>query len=164
MTSMTKHLRLSFVSLISTLAVAPSVFAASDTWVPTAAGPYGWNDPANWATTTQFPNGIDDVANVNINTAGAQTIELNEPITVGTLNLGDSTTAFFAQTIAAGTVGSITFDVSTGSAVLGRTVTVAPGMSETISAGITLNDDLIIRVPYLASANRIALGGVISGT
>ncbi len=160
-----QRLCLSTFSLLSSLALTPTVIAGTDTWSPTAAGTeYGWNDPANWASTTQFPNGIGDVANVNINIAGAQTILLNAPITVGTLNFGDSATAFFAQTITAGAAGSLTFDVTSGKAELARTIAVNPNLSDTISAGITLNDDLNIRMPFLGNGNGIILSGVIGGT
>ena len=165
MITVPKRLCLSSFSLLSSLALTPSVFAASDTWSPPDAGTeYGWNDPANWASTTQFPNGIGDVANVNINIAGAQTILLNDPITVGTLNFGDSATAFFAQTITAGAAGSLTFDVTSGKAELTRAIAVNPNFSDTISAGITLNDNLTIRMPFLGNGSGIILSGVIGGT
>jgi autotransporter-associated beta strand protein len=139
-------------------------YSASDTWVPLDAGSsYAWDDPLNWASTTQFPNGIDDIASLDVNLSGAQTILLNSPITLGTLNLGDSSTAFFAQSIESGVAGSLNFDVSTGNAVLARRVAVNPGLNDTIRADIVLNDDLNVRLPHIASANGIILTGAIGG-
>ncbi|MES2469437.1 MAG: hypothetical protein V4675_19185 [Verrucomicrobiota bacterium] len=135
----------------------------AETWVPTAAGTFSWNDTTNWSPAT-VPNAADAVANLNINITGAQIINLDAPITVGTLNLGDSTTGFFTQTINPGTGGSLTFDVASGSAVLARTITTNPGVSDTISAGITLNDNLTARVPFVGGGNGIILSGAIGGT
>jgi hypothetical protein len=55
------------------------------------------------------PNAIGDIASLNLNLAGAQTINLNQAITVGTINLGDITTGFFGTTIA-GNGGSLILD------------------------------------------------------
>src|SRR5262245_60481136 len=77
--------------------LAPTTY----TWTPTAAGTFDWNNPANWSPNTGFPKAADDVANVTSALAGNQTIKLNVPIQVGTLNIGapSGTSAF---TIAAG--------------------------------------------------------------
>src|SRR5262245_11708152 len=70
--------------------VVPTVFD----WFPTAAGTYAWTDHNNWrvggTTTASYPNSTADTANVNIDIAGNQTLNLNGTITVGTINLGDA--------------------------------------------------------------------------
>ena len=44
------------------------------TWTPTAAGTFDWNNAANWGG-AGFPNGADDVANINNDiAAGTQII------------------------------------------------------------------------------------------
>lgn len=135
--------------------------AADDTWVPTAGGTYSWDDPANWISGTQFPNGIDNVANVDIDIAGTQTLELNQAITLGTLNLGDSNSSS-SFNLNAGTAGSLIFDVSTGNALLARTG--ALGVTDTINANVTLNDDLTIRYLWSSSSGGIRFNGLVSGT
>jgi hypothetical protein len=68
--------------LISILSMSPMVtgtaLAATDTWNKTAAGTtYSWIDLGNWLSGSSFPNGIGDVANLNIDIVGAQTISLD---------------------------------------------------------------------------------------
>jgi len=133
------------------------------TWVPTTAGTFAWDDPNNWNPDTAFPNGIGAVANLNNNIAGTQTIQLNQAITVGTLNFGDSASAFSPMTLAAGTGGSLTFQVASGSALLARTITTNPGVTDTISANVILNSPLTVSVPWLSSGNGIRISGAISG-
>ena len=133
-------------------------------WNQTAAGTYDWNAVTNWQPNTQFPNGTGVVANVNIDIAGAQTNNLNQAITVGTLNLGDSQTNFFPITIASNTAaGSLTFDTASGAASLVRTANINPGSSDIINAPVILNKDLNVSLPWLASGNGIVLNGNISG-
>jgi hypothetical protein len=152
----TPQLPLSLIAMLASM-----TGAGAQTWTPTASGTYTWLDP-NW--TAAAPNGIDAIAGLNINIAGAQIVNLDAPITVGTLNLGDSATGFFTQTIAAGTSGSLTFDVTSGNAVLARPITTSPGLNDTISAGITLNDTLNVRVPFVTATNGIILSGAVGGT
>ncbi|QEL16368.1 beta strand repeat-containing protein [Limnoglobus roseus] len=127
---------------------------ATFTWTPTAPGTYSWNDAANWGG-AGFPNAIDDVANLTAALVGNQHVNLNVPITVGTLNIG-STTATGAFTVV-GSGGSLTFNVATGSAAL--TDTNSGG--DAVLAPITVSDPLTI------SGNGglpLALGVTLAGS
>ncbi|MFM1770583.1 MAG: hypothetical protein RJA22_3112, partial [Verrucomicrobiota bacterium] len=147
---------------LSLLAAAGSLPAADDTWNKTS-GTNSWDAPANWVSGAQFPNGVSDVANVNINLSAASTINLNQPITVGTLNLGDSTTAYYALTLNAGTAGTLTFDSFTGTALMARTVTVSPGVTDTLNVPVAIYAPLNVSFPWVNAANGIRLNGLVSG-
>jgi autotransporter-associated beta strand protein len=126
---------------------------ATYTWTPTAAGAFNWNDPANWSGNPgAFPNAVDDVANITTALAGDETINLNQAITVGTLNLGASSgTHTFTV---AGNGGSLTLQVSSGSAALNETGSNA----DVISAAVTLGS-----AATLGGSGALTLSGVISG-
>ena len=165
-----KFIKLAAVLLASGALLPQLTQAASDTWNQTAAGVYSWNANANWASGTQFPNGIGDVANLNINYAGKLTNNLNQAITVGTLNLGDSTSTYYSTTIGAGTAGSLTFDVSSGNAVLARTLNANPQINDVINANVTLNKSLNVAVPWINGGSStsgyndgIQINGIVSG-
>jgi fibronectin-binding autotransporter adhesin len=145
--------------------VTGTALAATDTWNKTAAGTtYSWIDLGNWLSGSSFPNGIGDVANLNIDIVGAQTISLDQVITLGKLNLGDAASGFSAFTINAGTGGSLVFDMSGGTALLERTTVVATGVNDVINANVLLNDPLTVRLAWLSGANGIRINGAISGT
>jgi len=141
--------------------VAPAVVSMmvadiqAQTWNQTAAGTgYNWQTTTNWTPNT-VPNGVDAVASLTNNIAGAQTISLNGTVTLGTLNIGDSdgTHAFTLQN---GTVGSLNFDVTSGNAAIHKT---SGSAGDAISATIILNDNLV--VTNSATAKRIAFNGSI---
>jgi hypothetical protein len=76
-----------------------------------------WNANANWTPNTTYPNGIGEIATMDTRniTGGvtANVVNLNIPIIVGQLLLGDTNnTAHYS--IRPGTGGSLTFD-NTGS-------------------------------------------------
>jgi autotransporter-associated beta strand protein len=150
---------------IVTLLVSQAAHAATYTWTPTATGTYAWNDTTSkW--TTGFPNAIGDVANLNINLAGAQTINLGTGITIGTLNLSDTTTSpFFATTLADGTGGSLAFDAfGSCNAQLNKT-TAANSANDIISATVTLNDNLDLANSSTTAGGTLTLsGGITAGT
>jgi autotransporter-associated beta strand protein len=150
------------VAALALIAAVGPAWAAAYTWTPTAAGTYSWtNSPSFW--TSGFPNGIDDVANLNINLAGAQTVNLDQTITVGTLNLGDTTSGYFPMTIAGGAGGSLILDVTSGNATIAKT-TVGNASNDVISANIQLNDNLTVTNAATVNPNRITLelSGAIS--
>ena len=149
---------------IATMFVSQAAQAATYTWTPTTANTYAWNDASSkW--TTGFPNAIGDVANLNINLAGAQTINLSTGITLGTLNLSDSTTGFFTTTLADGTGGSLAFDqFGSANAQLNKT-TATNNVNDTISATITLNDNLDLANSSTTATGTLTLsGGITAGT
>ena len=142
---------------LATLAVVSMVLAdiQAQTWNQTAAGTgYNWQTTTNWTPNT-VPNGVDAVASLTNNIAGAQTISLNGTVTLGTLNIGDSDSTH-VFTLQNGTGGSLTFDVTSGNAAINKT----GGFSgDTISATMTLNDNLV--VTNSATSKRIAFSGAI---
>jgi len=144
---------------IAALLAAHPASAATFTWTPTAAGTYNWDNSGpqvNW--TSGFPNALDDIANLNIDLLGGQTINLNQTITVGTINLGDTGSAYFGTTVA-GAGGSLILDVSTGSALISK-ATAANTAADLISADIKLNDNLVVN--NAAASGTLTLSGIIS--
>jgi autotransporter-associated beta strand protein len=137
--------------------------AQAQTWNQTGAGPYSWNDDGNWAT-TPFPNAQGATANLNIDLLANQLINLNQAITIGTLNLGDTTleTTYKTTTIAANG-GSLIMDVASGSATIAKATT-GNNVTDTISANIALNSNLIVNNAATAATGEINLSGIISGT
>jgi autotransporter-associated beta strand protein len=132
----------------------------SSAWTQTAEGTYSWTDVANW--TNGVPNTAGKLADLRLDLAGAQTIELNQVTTVGTIFLGDTASANFPVTLAAGTGGSLIMDVASGSATIARTN--SAGIKDTISADIALNHNLIVSDANGSSSNYLNLSGAISGT
>jgi fibronectin-binding autotransporter adhesin len=142
---------------------ATSAHAASYTWTPLTAGPFNWNNASsqnNWGTGAggAFPVNPDDVANMNVNLSANQVVNLNQAITVGSLTIGDTSGAE-TETLAPNG-GSLAFDVSSGSASLIRT---AGGTgATTISANITLNDNLAVSLASGSAISTMTLSGIIS--
>ena len=125
-----------------------------------------WNTTASWTGLTGglVPNAIGAAPSFTFNITGARAITLNGDKIVGTLNIDDPTTAFFAYTLSAGTpsTSQLIFDVDSGSAAL-NTPNVSSTVTNTISAGITLNDPLVITTTRTSvSGGGITLSGIIT--
>lgn len=138
-----------------------AAIVCANTWVPTDSGTYDFNDPANWVENA-VPNGIDAVADIAINIAGGQTINLNEEITLGTLKYGDTSGQSGGQNLAVGTDGSLIMSVSSGHALIqrknGNTST-----ASTFHPDIRLDSTIIIDNSNVGGAYEMRLGGAISG-
>lgn len=130
-----------WVSLVALIGWSPFAQGATYTWNQTAAGPFNWNQTGNWSL-AGFPNAIGDIVNLNNAIGGAQTINLNQMITAGTLNIGDTTTTNAFTLAAGGAAGYLVFDVASGSAA----ITKAAGSlgADIISAPIVFNDALVV--------------------
>jgi autotransporter-associated beta strand protein len=151
--------RLTIAALSTLNFAAAQALADVYTWNLTAASAfphYEWNIPANWTPNTAFPNAAGDVANLNINIAGTQTIRLQQDITVGILNLGDLD-GTHATTISTGTgTNTLTFDNGVSNAELN--VENAGTIGNTISAPIALSSDLIVNLKAsTVTTNRASL-------
>ena len=111
--------------------------AVDSAWLPTAAGGYQWNTPANWASNT-IPNGVGAVWRMNNNLVGNQIIDLTAAVTLGRLFLGDAnaTHSFTLQTNG----GSLTFNNLNSSASISKT----GGLDDVIAAPLQLAGNLVI--------------------
>ena len=116
-TSLSKFLAVTLGLSIAGLSPFGTQSAQAATWNQLTAGPFDWNDDANWDVA--FPNAVDDVANMAVNLSADQTVNLNQAITVGSLTIGDNSGGQTATLAPNG--GSLTFDVTAGSANLIRT-------------------------------------------
>jgi fibronectin-binding autotransporter adhesin len=125
------------------------------TWAQTAAGSYDWNDPNNWSPNSGFPSAAGDIANLTSPLAANETVNLNVPITVGTLNLGASvgTNTF---TLAANG-GSLTLADPSLTATIAKT----SGGADQIATGLTLTNNLAISN---SSATPLAFSGTTAST
>lgn len=119
----TKVSRLVSVPFVAVLLLAAgNGQGATYSWTPTAVGTNNWDDSGsqnNWSS--GFPNAIGDVANLTNDITGAQTINLNQAITVGKINIGDSTASFNAFTVQNGAGGSLTFNNGGSGAQINKT-------------------------------------------
>lgn len=142
-------------------AVAAPVIGA--TWVPTAASSgLDWTNNANWNPAT-FPNGLGSVASLNIDITGNQTINVNNPITLGELIVGDSNGS---QTtlLQKNTKGSFTFDqLDTAMAYLTRTGGGTGTVTLKDDLHITLNENLTVRLADGSASSTMTIAGSLSG-
>jgi len=142
-------------AMLGLVLVAPTQ-ATEYTWTPTAGGTYNWDDAlSNWGG--GFPNAVDDTATLAIGLAGAQTIDLNQAITIGTLNIGDTGGAY-ATLLESGTAGSLIFGVTSGAAAINKAAA-GSTVTDEISAGIMLNSNLSIT--NAAAAGDLTISGNI---
>lgn len=164
-------------SLLSLLPVFTAAVHA-ETWTNLSGGT--WNSTANWSPAT-IPNATDAVANFStLNITTNATVNLDGARIVGSLLFGD-TTASNNWTIATGTGGPLTLDVTTGSASVvvnnqQATITAVLAGADPISvtgAGIlslqgtnTFTGDLTVGsgMTLIAEQNNAALGTVAGKT
>lgn len=123
-------------------------------------GVYSWQHLFNWNANAlhqsplSVPSSAGDIANLNLlNLLGNQTINLNDTVTLGTLNIGDLS-GLRSYTVAAGAGGILTFN-NGGTALLNKS-----GLgTDVISAPTVLNNPTTISV----QDGNLILGGVVSG-
>lgn len=148
-----------------TLVAALNSYAADSSWNADAAG--NWSDSTKW--TAGIPTSAGDTANLTFDISANRTVTIDTTSrTVGTLNIGDPASSYFAYTLAASGGATLTFDNSGGGALLAKP-TAANTALDVISAPITLADNLTIDTAVTGtgnSGNSLQISGVIreSGT
>ncbi len=115
-----------------------------------------WNVNANWTNSAVYPNGAGSNAVINANITAPQTINLNVPITIGTLTVGDPNGS--AAYNITGNGGSLTFNNGAGGTSVTQLVTSA---GDTIAAPITAITNLTVANN---SANPLTFTGNVSGS
>jgi autotransporter-associated beta strand protein len=111
------------------------VVATSYHWASASSG--NWSTSADW--TYAVPNSTGGSAVINAPTTSQITITLDEPVTLGSLLLGNSAGSTVGYTISGGGTNTLTFNNS-GS---GATITVTDG-SHQINAPVVLSDNLVV--------------------
>lgn len=140
--------------------------APADTynWVPTS-GLADWNNATNWNPNSAFPNTAGDVANVNNNITTTGTVRLQQAVTIGTLNIGDSdgTNNF---SIIPGTSGTLIFNSGVVGTAAQINLSSAGLTTNTISAPVLLNSNLNVNMGGLNTTNaqKIAFSGAFDAT
>jgi alpha-galactosidase len=76
-------------SQANAVASAPATVTAYWTNTITSSA-QNWNVNGNWTNAAAFPSGISTQAIINANISAPQTINLNQPITVGSMQIGDA--------------------------------------------------------------------------
>ena len=134
----------------------PSSGAGLFTWINTVTtSPQGWNANGNWSGGTSFPNAMQSVATVNSAISANQTIDLNQAIIIGTLNIGaPGGAAAFNVT---GNGGTFMLNNSPNQALL---MQLSTSKGDTISAPMTVSGGLLVTN---ASANPFTVSGNITG-
>jgi len=129
------------VLLASSLALA-----ANATWNGGEGLTFAWNDNANWLGGTTFPNGPDQVATFpqGSRPTDQSVINLNQPITVGSIIMDFEQGSDANNYLKNGTGGSLTMDVTSGSALIEWTGT-SSGFTTQLLCSFILADPLIIR-------------------
>lgn len=153
------------ISAVSIYGKGAASAAASAT--PFVSPGVGWNDTvtssaqswivnANWKNSGPFPNSAQSVALINSAIVGAQTIDLNQAITLGELDIGASGGGG-AFTLAANG-GTLAFQNAPAPGYIQQLST---SKGDTISAPMTIAGNLNVSN---ASSNPLTLSGAISGT
>ena len=126
-------------------------------WADTATvAPQNWNTPVNWTNASSFPNQAGVGALVNDATAASQTINLNQPVSLGTLAIG-AANGSATYTVAANG-GKLTFDNGTNQASFTQ---LSSSGGDTLAAPVVLNSSLSV---VNNSSNPLTVSGAISGS
>jgi autotransporter-associated beta strand protein len=137
--------------------------AAGFTWVPTAGGgSYDWTSTANWNPAV-VPDGVGVFAFKNTNITGNQTVNINTPVTLGELVVGDSSGAENTL-LQKGTSGSLMFDqMDNAMAFITRAAGGTGDVTFKEDLDITLNDNLTVRMAGGTEPSTMTIAGTLSG-
>src|ERR1035437_5809223 len=126
--------------------------AASGTWNVNAAG--NWSTAGNWTPAAVPGTAAGDTVGLTFNITAARTVTINTTSrTVGTLNIGDSGSGYFAYTLAATGGGSLTLH---NSGSTGHLLAAATTATDVMCAPITLLDNLSVN-----NSSSLTLSGII---
>ncbi len=149
---------LAVAGLILAGAVLAHPAVAQQVFEPTS-GTHAWNNDANWgpAPPQPFPNGFGAAAEIQGPT-GALTVQLGQPITLGSLTINKSLTATFNTTVSGSAANNLTFD---GGGTIATTASFTEGGGVSIiSAPIAITGPLTITQ---GDDGVLRFAGVISG-
>jgi autotransporter-associated beta strand protein len=112
----TARLSLPLATALAALLSAQSASAQSGTWTQTAAGPFNWDDIANWSGGAgPIADGADFTASFVADITAAQTVSLNIGKTIGNITFNDATSS---HDLIIGGANTLTLGVTSGSPVI----------------------------------------------
>jgi autotransporter-associated beta strand protein len=128
--------RLSFplATALAALLSAQSANALDGTWTRTTAGPFNWDDVANWSSGAgPIADGVGSTANFTSNLTASQTVNLSVAQTIGNINFDDQPGS---NDLTISGANALTLDVTTGSPSIfvnggGRILTISAKVSGT---------------------------------
>ncbi len=141
-------------------------FAYTYNWIGPTTGTANWNDAANWSSSdggSGIPNGVGDTASfASATLTGGLTVNLNQAITIGNLNMSHGGGKNLV--IGAGSGGSLIMD-NTGTTSATLTSSLASGGTNYFSTNLSvqLNDNLVITANsglYLEGGNFTGSGNI----
>ncbi len=135
-----------------TLLAALNNYAASGDWTNNAASI--WSAATNWSSNPTVPGTTaGDTVGLNFDLTANRTVTIDTTARiVGTLNIGDPTTGYFAYTLAASGGATLTFN-NNGSGALLAKPTAANTVLDVISTPLTLADNLTIDTAVTGTGN-----------
>ncbi|MDR3459783.1 MAG: autotransporter-associated beta strand repeat-containing protein [Verrucomicrobiae bacterium] len=153
------NLRSAVASVVLLGLSVTSTVAANGNWTNLTATASVWSAATNWSSNPTIPGtAAGDVVGLTADLGAACTVTIDTTSrTVGTLNLGDPTTAFFGYTLASSGGANLTLDRSGSGAQIVQTT--AGGAADTISTPLSLNDNLTVN-----NVNSLTLSGIISNS
>jgi autotransporter-associated beta strand protein len=143
-------------SLLLTAALGKA--ATTGTWNVNTSGL--WSTSANWLSGTIPGTAAGDTANLTFNITTNVTVTIDTTRTLGTLNIGDTTTQSNSYTLASSGGATLTFDNGASAAALTQNST---SNGDTISATTVLNSALNI-TNNNATKTLTLSGGITAGT
>ena len=114
----TKPIHRSFplAASIAALLAATSASAQDGSWTQTTAGPFNWDDIANWSSGAgPIADGADFTASFVADITAAQTVSLNNAKTIGNITFNDATSS---HDLVIGGANTLTLGVTSGSPVI----------------------------------------------
>jgi len=162
----TRVLRWTSLGLVFAALAAPQrAFAAN--WNQTSGNGKAFNTDAFWDTNV-FPNSVDATANIPVYLSGNQRINLNQPITLGSLTFTNPVAGTTSPQLASANpldpANTLTFQVSSGTATLNSTFADSTSTSApTISAPVILGSELVVQQDNaLSDSSGLTFSGGIS--
>ncbi|MEY4244860.1 MAG: hypothetical protein RLZZ245_2445, partial [Verrucomicrobiota bacterium] len=133
------------------------------TWVPTVGGTYDWTNTANWNPAV-VPNTVGGIAYKNINITGNQTVNINTPVTLGEMIVGDNS-GTQTTLLQKNTSGSLVMDqAENGTAYLTRTAGGTGTVTFASDLKLALNDNLTVRLAGGSASSTLVIAGILSGS
>jgi autotransporter-associated beta strand protein len=157
-TRLNQPLALLVALLLALAGVMNNVGAASGTWTNTISGI--WSDPLSWDPNVVPGTAAGDVASLTNDITNNIVVTLDTPATLGTLNLGDTNNGNTYTLALDGINGSLTFNNSGSGAKLNQ---LATSRGDTVSAAMTLADNLTVGNQCTNPAFNLTLSGAIAG-